>query len=57
MVYWKCHDNSSCMSQQLIRNVSWKIYNYVCNFRYVQGSAKRWFSGCVNVAGKARQKW
>ena len=23
----------------------------------VQGSAKRWFPGCVNAAGKARQKW
>ena len=23
----------------------------------VQGSDKRWFPGCVNAVGKARQKW
>ena len=23
----------------------------------VQGSAKRWSPGCVNAAGKLRQKW
>ena len=23
----------------------------------LQGSAKRWSPGCVNAAGKARQKW
>ena len=23
----------------------------------VRGSAKRWAPGCVNAAGKARQKW
>ena len=23
----------------------------------VQGSAERWFPGCVNAAGKARQRW
>ena len=23
----------------------------------LQGSAKRWAPGCVNAAGKARQKW
>ena len=27
------------------------------SFRQLQGSAKRWSPGCVNAAGKARQKW
>ena len=26
------------------------------SFRQIQGSAKRWSPGCVNAAGKARQK-
>ena len=26
-------------------------------FKYLQGSAKWWVPGCVNAAGKARQKW
>ena len=24
---------------------------------FLQGSAKRWVPGCMNAAGKARQKW
>ena len=27
------------------------------NGKNMQGSAKRWFPGCVNSAGRARQKW
>ena len=28
-----------------------------CKLTDIQGSAKRWSPGCVNTAGKARQKW
>ena len=33
--------------------------NLVCAFypRYIQGSTKRRAPGCVNAAGKLRQKW
>ena len=33
------------------------IFNEEDNQILVQGSAKRWAPGCVNAAGKARQKW
>ena len=33
------------------------VISYICPIWNLQGSAKRWAPGCVNAAGKARQKW
>ena len=60
------HEYVDVASEQASRAISFKIFldskdvtmrnPHRIHF-LVQGSAKMWAPGCVNAAGKARQKW
>ena len=47
-----CHTYCSCCSAREEENCKWNLYNI-----YIQGSTNRRSQGCVNAAGKLRQKW